>query len=68
VTEIIADQQLGWSVEPDEAAIAAELGEIYAAWKAKGHDGLSLRAVEQFDIRGTTGQLAGLFEEVSSAR
>jgi glycosyltransferase involved in cell wall biosynthesis len=68
VTEIIADQQLGWAVEPDEVAIAAKLDEIYAAWKAKGHDGLSLHTVEQFAIRGTTGQLAGLFEEVSSAR
>ena len=61
--EIITQNQLGWVVEPDAAAVAAKLAEVYALWKEKGHAALATQSGGRFSINESTQQLTTLLEE-----
>ena len=61
--EIITQNQLGWVVEPDAAAVAAKLAEVYALWKEKGHAQLATQSGDKFSIGESTQQLTTLLEE-----
>jgi glycosyltransferase involved in cell wall biosynthesis len=68
VAAMVTHHQLGWVAEPNPAAVATRLDELYAAWKTRGHNGLAAGAADRFSVRGATGQLAALFDEVTVAR
>ena len=65
--EIITNNQLGWVVEPDAAAVAAKVAEVYALWKEKGHAGLATQSADKFSIGESTRQLTNLLAEIVRA-
>jgi glycosyltransferase involved in cell wall biosynthesis len=64
---MVAQHQLGYVAEPNHAAVAAKLDELYKSWKAHGHSELAVAAADRFSIRETTRQLAALLDEVAVA-
>ncbi len=62
--EIITGNGLGWVVEPDAAAVAAKLVEVYGLWRETGHAGLGTQSADRFSIGEAARQLKDLFEEV----
>ncbi len=68
--DLIRETRVGWVVAPDEAAIAAALVDLYAAWEAAGGR-LPVEpdwdAVARYDRRRLTAQLAEVLTDVSRA-
>src|SRR5579862_4725574 len=66
--EIITENNLGWVVEPDAAAVAAKLMEVHGLWKARGHAGLATQSADRFSIGEAGRKLTGLLEEIVRGR